>query len=84
MVAEKISRVRKITEELGQVKEKKFLEDVTEYYRDCFTAFQRENFEKALTLQKEEKRIQKKYEKSKNKELKEILKISRNISMLVR
>ena len=76
MVAEKVDRIIRLTEQ-GKVPE-----DVKGYYRQSFQYFVNNDFEKALLLWEEEKRLQKKY--GKVVWLSQILAYAREISMLVR
>lgn len=90
MVAEKMQRVSEIAESLEKAEE-----EITNYYSNSALCFINNNYQKALELWLEQKNLQKKYNRkiseSKNvaeymkiEALRQILRLSKEISMLVR
>jgi len=82
MAAEKIDRIIRFTES-GIVPD-----DVREYYTKAFSYFRNNDYEKALHLWNEEKKLQEKYQRlkvgPKQDALLNILSLAREISMLIR
>jgi len=76
MVAEKVDRIIRLTEQ-GKIPK-----EVADYYRKAFSYFVNNDFEKALLLWDEEKRLQKKF--GKQAFITQVLGYVREISMLVR
>lgn len=84
MVAEKIQRIAEIIQNLQKTpKTIQLLKEIDEYYSKSFNYFIKENFEKALPLWNEGKSLQNKSEKL-DKEIMQIVRYSREITMLVR
>jgi len=84
MVAEKIQRIAEIIQTLQKSpKTLQILKETDEYYSKSFNYFMREDFEKALPLWNEGKSLQNKSEKI-NKDIMQIVRYSREITMLVR
>lgn len=91
MVAEKMQRVSEIADSI----EKTEIKEIIEYYSKSVLCFIDNNYQKALELWREQKNLQKKYKKNisesknikeykKNEDLSQILRLSKEISMLVR
>jgi phosphate uptake regulator len=82
MVAEKIQRIAEIAENYKTKTDKNLIQNIVDYYSKSVFSFLNSNFEKALSLWSEEKSLSKKV--SKDSKLSQIVRYSREISMLVR
>jgi len=85
MAAEKIQRIGEIAEnyKTSQINSS-IMKTVIDYYSRAFFSFLNTNFENALSLWSEEKLLKKKLEKSADNDLLQIIRYSKEISMLVR
>ncbi len=86
MVAEKIQR---IGESLSDIKnlgsdKKQLIKNVEDYYTRAFRYFMSQDFDKALELWDEGKKLSEKSNKSTSYEIKEVVRFAKEISMLVR
>jgi phosphate uptake regulator len=85
MAAEKIQRIGEILVEYNPKKiDDKTIKLISEYYSKSVFSFLNMNFETALTLWSEEKTLRKKIEKITDEEIIQIIRFSKEISMLVR
>lgn len=81
MAAEKIDRIIRLTE--SEI----IPEDICDYYSKAFSYFRNNDYEKALHLWNEEKKLQEKYQRlkgSKREALLNVIRLAREISMLIR
>jgi phosphate uptake regulator len=88
MIAEKIQRICEIISYIKKdAKQISLLKEIDNYYSRAFNFFMNKDFEKALPLWQEGKNLQNKIEHQKNenaRDLSQIVRLSREISMLVR
>ncbi len=85
MAAEKIQRISEILEDYDSKKiDEKTMKLISEYYSKSVFSFLNMNFETALTLWSEEKTLRKKIEKITDEKIIQIIRFSKEISMLVR
>jgi phosphate uptake regulator len=85
MVAEKIQRIAEIADNYKEKNmNKELIKTAIDYYSKAVFSFLTPNFEKALALWSEEKLLKRKLEKKNNEELAQIVRYSKEISMLIR
>jgi hypothetical protein len=88
MIAEKIQRICEIISSMKKDKNTiSITKEIDDYYSRAFNFFMNKDFEKALPLWQEGKNLQNKIERNKNenvRDLSQIVRLSREISMLVR
>lgn len=87
MIAEKIQRIAEIISSMKKDKNiTSIMKEIDDYYSRSFNFFMKRDFEKALPLWQEGKNLQDKlaHQKGDTRDLSQIIRLSREISMLVR